>query len=163
MATLAPLLDAAPLVQLHAAGALLSLALGPLVLFRRSRDRWHRIGGYVWIAVMVTTALSSFGIHGFAMVGPFGPIHLLSGFTLVMLALGLRAAIQRRIEAHRRMMQGLYLWSLGVAGLFTLLPGRVMHRVVFGSDTPLGFAVLTALALLIGVGFRWRGRLRNAV
>lgn len=163
MATLAPLLDAAPLVQLHAAGALLSLALGPLVLFRRSRDRWHRIGGYVWIAAMVMTALSSFGIHGFAMVGPFGPIHLLSGFTLVMLALGLRAAIQRRIEAHRRMMQGLYLWSLGVAGLFTLLPGRVMHRVVFGSDTPLGFALLTALALLIGVGLRWRGRFRNAV
>jgi len=163
MATLAPLLDAAPVVQLHAAGALLSLALGPLVLFRRSRDRWHRIGGYVWIAAMVMTALSSFGIHGFAMVGPFGPIHLLSGFTLVMLALGLRAAIQRRIEAHRRMMQGLYLWSLGVAGLFTLLPGRVMHRVVFGSDTPLGFALLTVLALLIGVGLRWRGRLRNAV
>ena len=163
MATLAPLLDAAPLVQLHAGAALVSVVLGPFVLFRRSRDRWHRVGGYVWISAMAVVALSSFGIRTFAVVGPFGPIHLLSAYTLVMLALGLRAALQRRIEAHRRTMQGMYVWALGVAGLFTLLPGRVMHHVVFGADTALGFGLLVVSLALIWAGLRLRGRLGNTL
>ena len=159
MTTLAPLMDAAPVVQIHAVSALLALVLGPVALFRRRRDRGHRVVGYTWIAAMAVTALSSFWINGMALIGPFGPIHLLSVLTLVTLTLGLRAARQRRIAAHRQMMQALYLWALGVAGLFTLLPGRVMHRVVFGADSPLGFAVL-ALAVL-GALALWRGRGRQ--
>jgi len=30
-------------------------------------------------------------------------------------------------------MLGLFLGALVIAGLFTLLPGRLMHAVVFGS------------------------------
>ncbi|MFN4099223.1 MAG: DUF2306 domain-containing protein [Pararhodobacter sp.] len=161
MTTLAPLLETAPVVQLHVAAALISLALGPLVLFRRRRDGWHKTGGYVWIMAMIVTAVSSFWIHGFALIGPFGPIHLLSVLTLVALAQGLHAAVTRRIETHRRTMQALYFWALGVAGMFTLLPGRVMHRVLFPEGSPLGFAVVALSALMIWVLLRWRGRVRN--
>lgn len=155
MTTLAPLIDAPLIVQVHVAAALVSIGLGPFVVFRHRRDLWHRVGGRVWIGAMALTAISSFGIHGFALVGPFGPIHLLSVLTLVSLTLGLRAAMQRRIEAHRAIMQSLYVWALGVAGLFTLLPGRTMHRVVFGADNPAGFALLAASAALLALVL-WR-------
>lgn len=148
MTTLAPLLAADLTVQIHAFAALGALVLGPVVLWRRRRDGWHRAGGYLWVALMAVAALSSFGIHGIALVGPFGPIHLLSILTLGMLARGVRAALLRRIAEHQAVMRNLYVWALGVAGLFTLLPGRVMHRVVFGDETLPGFVVL---ALVVGV------------
>ena len=34
---------------------------------------------------------------------------------------------------HRRIMILLFSGALVIAGLFTLLPGRIMHMVVFGS------------------------------
>jgi uncharacterized membrane protein len=37
-----------------------------------------------------------------------------------------------RIGAHRWSMIGLYLGALLITGAFTLLPGRIMGRVVFG-------------------------------
>jgi len=33
---------------------------------------------------------------------------------------------------HRRVMIGIFSGALVIAGLFTLLPGRIMHAVVFG-------------------------------
>ena len=161
MTTLAPLLDASPVIQTHAAAALVALVLGPLVLFRRRRDRLHKAGGYIWIVAMAVAAVSSFWIHTLPMIGPFGPIHLLSVLTLVALTVGLRAAVTRRIEAHRCTMQALYFWSLGVAGTFTLLPGRIMHRVLFPDDSLPGFAFLALLALTIWALLRWRVWLRN--
>jgi len=161
MTTLAPLLDAAPVVQIHAGAALAALVLGPLVLLRRRRDGWHRAGGYVWITAMAVTAVSSFWIHSMPLVGPFGPIHLLSVLTLVMLAIGLRAALRRQVEAHRRTMQALYVWPLLVAGLFTLFPGRIMHRVLFDGDNAPGFALLVVSAGMIWVFLRWRRRAGN--
>jgi uncharacterized membrane protein len=36
------------------------------------------------------------------------------------------------VRAHRSAMLGLFLGALVIAGLFTLVPGRIMHAVVFG-------------------------------
>ena len=36
------------------------------------------------------------------------------------------------IEAHRWTMIGLFAGALVITGLFTLMPGRVMHHVVVG-------------------------------
>ena len=33
---------------------------------------------------------------------------------------------------HRRIMISIFTGALVIAGLFTLLPGRIMHAVVFG-------------------------------
>jgi len=41
-------------------------------------------------------------------------------------------ARQHQVERHRRAMLGLFAGALVVAGTFTLLPGRIMHSVVFG-------------------------------
>lgn len=163
MATLSPMIEAAPAVQIHAAAAILAIVLGPFVLFRKSRDRLHKILGYGWITVMAVTALSSFWIQGLSVLGPFGPIHLLSVWTLIALALGLRFAMKRQIAQHQRMLRALYFWALGVAGLFTLLPGRVMHRVFFGADTLPGFALVAMVAVLLWLIGPQGMRLRRAL
>ena len=64
--------------------------------------RAHRIMGYIWVAPMATVALSSFLWHELRLVGAFSPIHLLSIFTLWSLYMAIRAAKDRRINAHRR-------------------------------------------------------------
>lgn len=82
---------------------------------------------------MVTAALSSFAITEVRVMGPFSPIHILSIVTLLTLVAALHAARQKNIHRHRRLMRILYISGPVVAGLFTLLPGRLMHIVVFGS------------------------------
>ena len=94
--------------------------------------RVHRIMGYIWVALMAIVSLSSFLIHELHLVGAFSPIHLLSIFTLWSLYMAIRAAKDRRINAHRRWMQNLYVMALLITGAFTFLPGRTMHMVLFG-------------------------------
>ena len=71
--------------------------------------------------------------HQLRLVGPWSPIHLLSIFTLLMLPLAVWKAHTHQVAAHRRIMIFLFSGALVIAGLFTLMPGRVMHAVVFGS------------------------------
>jgi uncharacterized membrane protein len=82
---------------------------------------------------MGVVALSSFWIHTIRLVGPWSPIHLLSVFTLAVLPLGVWRAHTHRVADHRRIMIFIFAGALVVAGLFTLLPGRIMHRVFLGS------------------------------
>ena len=97
---------------------------------------------------MATVAVSSFWIHQIRLVGPWSPIHLLSIFTLITLPLGVWKAHRHDVADHRRIMILLFSGALVIAGLFTLLPGRIMHAVVFGHDilrrTPFGGPVLSA-------------------
>jgi uncharacterized membrane protein len=80
-----------------------------------------------------TSRVSSLWINHIRLVGPFGPIHFLSIFTLVMLPLAVWKAHSHQVAAHRRIMISLFLGALLIAGLFTLLPGRIIHKVVFGA------------------------------
>ena len=82
---------------------------------------------------MLVVAISSFWIHQIRLVGPLSPIHLLSIFTLVMLPLAVWKAHSHQVAAHRRIMIIFFFGALVVAGLFTLVPGRIMHKVVFGA------------------------------
>lgn len=160
MPDLTPLLDADPAIQIHVLAALGALALTPVVLLRRRRDRWHRIAGYLWVTNMLTAALSSFAIVEIRLIGPFSPIHALSVFTVVNLVLAVRAARRGRIASHRRIMRQTAFWTLGVAGVLTLVPGRRMHAVVFGPEAPGGGSAAAALtvAVLLAAGLYalWR-------
>ncbi len=66
-------------------------------------------------------------------MGTWSPIHLLAIFTLVMVPLAVRHAHRHNVGQHRRAMMGIFLGALVIAGLFTFMPGRIMHAVVFGS------------------------------
>jgi uncharacterized membrane protein len=129
---LAPLLNAAPAIPLHAFVAMAAFVLGAVQLAAPKGTLPHRTLGWIWVVLMAIVAASSFWIHQIRLVGPWSPIHLLSVFALVMLPLAVWRAHRHHVTAHRFMMIGLFSGALVIAGLFTLLPGRIMHAVVFG-------------------------------
>ena len=130
---LAPLLEAATAIPLHAFAAMAAFVLG-LVQFAAPKGTLpHRTIGWIWVLLMAVVAASSFWIHQIRLVGPFSPIHLLSIFTLVMLPLAVWRAHTHRVADHRRIMIMTFIGALVIAGLFTLVPGRIMHRVIFGA------------------------------
>jgi uncharacterized membrane protein len=127
-----PLLDAAPAIPLHAFAAMAAFVLG-LVQFAAPKGTLpHRTIGWIWVLLMVAVAVSSFWIHSIRLVGPWSPIHLLSIFTLIVLPIAVWKAHTHRVVDHRRIMIFIFAGALVIAGLFTLLPGRIMHQVVFG-------------------------------
>lgn len=113
---------------LHLIAVLPALPLGAYVLVRRKGDALHRALGKLWAVLMLVTAVSSFGLRG--LTGSLSPIHLLSIVVLVMIPRGVMLARAHRIEAHRRVMSFTYL-GLAIAGLFTLLPGRLLGTWLF--------------------------------
>jgi len=123
---------ATPAIQLHAFAAIAAFTLGVVQLTAPKGTIPHRLFGWLWAGLMLAVALSSFFIHTIRLWGPFSPIHLLSVFTLIMLPLAVLRARRHQVERHRRAMLGLFAGALVVAGTFTLLPGRIMHSVVFG-------------------------------
>ena len=130
--SLAPLLDAAPAIPLHAFAAMAAFALG-LVQFAAPKGTLpHRTVGWIWVALMALVAISSFWIHQIRLLGPWSPIHLLSIFTPIMLVLGVFYARRHNVRGHRITMISIFAGALVVAGLFTFVPGRIMHAVVFG-------------------------------
>jgi uncharacterized membrane protein len=130
--SLAPLLDATPVIQVHAFAAMGAFTLGVIQLSAPKGTLPHRTIGWIWAALMLTIAGSSFFIHQLRLWGPFSPIHLLSIFTLVMLPIAVLRAHRHQVERHRRAMLGLFFGALVIAGAFTFLPGRIMHAVAFG-------------------------------
>jgi uncharacterized membrane protein len=130
--TLAPLLNAPLVVQAHAIVAL-GLVILTVVLFTFKRgSRQHRILGWTWVISMGFVAMSSFWISTIGQFGPFSFIHLLSIFTLGSLVVNVRAARMHNVKAHQKGMKSLVFGALLIAGLFTLLPGRIMFEVLTG-------------------------------
>ena len=130
--SLAPLLDAAPAIPVHAFAAMAAFVLGVVQLAAPKGTLPHRTLGWIWVGLMMSVAASSFWIHQIRLVGPWSPIHLLSIFVLITVPLGVWRAHRREIADHRRIMTLIFSGALVIAGLFTLLPGRIMHAVVFG-------------------------------
>ncbi|SLN66974.1 hypothetical protein ROJ8625_03415 [Roseivivax jejudonensis] len=128
----APLWQAGPVVASHAVAAIAAALIGPLQFILPKGTALHRVAGYVWVGAMAFVAAGSFAIHGFAVIGPFGPIHLLSALVLWQLWRAISHARAGRTTAHRGTMIGLYGFALILAGAFTLVPGRIMHAVAFG-------------------------------
>ena len=126
------LLAAQPLkVQVHVGAALLAFCLG-LVLFAAPKGTLpHRTLGWIWVTFMVVVAGSSLlmtGLNG----DHYSWIHLLSGYTLLTLPLGVFAARRHRVVQHQRTMTAMFLGGMVIAGAFTFLPGRLMWRVIMG-------------------------------
>ncbi|HLY55691.1 MAG TPA: DUF2306 domain-containing protein [Stellaceae bacterium] len=134
--TLAPLLAAPMAVQLHVATVLPAFVLGTWqFLVSRKGSRPHRAVGYVYLTLMTVTSIAALFIHEIMPQSPiFGlsPIHLFIPLTLFGVVGALRGAWTHNIRLHRNAMIGTYVGGLLIAGSLTLLPGRIMHAVVFG-------------------------------
>lgn len=158
--SLAPLLDAPAVIQLHVAAALLSVVLGPVAILRRSRDIVHRTAGRVWVVSMGVTAVSSFWISEDPMIGPFSVIHILSVITLFGLVSAIRAIRAGDVAKHGATMRALYAQALMLAGAFTFFPGRRMSQAFFPGAPWLGLAIMLGVAA-VAVWLLWREGRRN--
>ena len=131
--SLAPLLDAAPQIPLHAFAAMAAFGLGVIQLVAPKGTLPHRTLGWIWVALMAVVAVSSFWIHQIRCSAPGARSICCRSSPWSMLPLGVWRAHRHDVSGHRRVMILIFSGALVIAGLFTLLPGRIMHAVVFGN------------------------------
>jgi uncharacterized membrane protein len=131
--SLAPLLNASPVIQVHAFAAMGAFALGLVQLSAPKGTIPHRTLGWIWAVMMMTVAGTSLWIHEIKTFGSFSAIHLLSILTLITVPLAVFAARRHAVPRHRSAMIAIFVGALVIAGLFTFVPGRIMHAVVFGN------------------------------
>ena len=130
--SLDPLLAAPAVVQLHAFAALGAFVLGLVHLAAPQCPLPHRTVGYIWVATMLVVADSPFAIHGMRQWWHFSAIHILAVIVVVLVPLAVVAARRHHVATHRWAMTALFAGALVIAGAFTLVPGRIMHRVLLG-------------------------------
>jgi uncharacterized membrane protein len=129
--SLDPLLSAPTLTQIHVACALVAIVVGAVQLSGRKGTDLHRILGWTWVAVISVVAATSIFMRDLN-DGGLSVTHLFTAWTVVALPLGIMAARRGSILRHRAFMIGLYIGGLVIAAFFTLTPGRLLHKVLFG-------------------------------
>lgn len=127
-----PLLAAPLPIRIHAFAAMPAFVLGAVQIAAPKGTTPHRAFGWAWVLPMALVAGSSFLIHAIRTWGDWSPIHILSIVTLVVPLGAVPHARRHRVAAHKRATLILFVAGLGIAGAFTLAPGRIMHEVVFG-------------------------------
>lgn len=130
--SLAPILAAGWAVQIHLVSVLAAFVIGTWMMVRPKGTMPHKALGRIYVALMLASAVSTFWIRGLGH-GSFSFLHLLSIFVLLALPYAIVMARLGRMRAHRHTMIGVYVGGIWIAGLLTLLPGRLLHRAVFGS------------------------------
>lgn len=144
-------------IQVHTVSAMFALLIGTLMLLWRKGTPLHKALGRLWIALMLGVSLSSFLISEIRLLGPYSPIHILSLFTLFGLWGGWHAIRAGDVRSHRLTMVSVYGGGLIGAGLFTLLPGRIMHQVIFADGGVTAFlAALGVAATLVALYYQRR-------
>ena len=118
-------------VSVHLVAALLALGLGAAILSLPKGTSRHKLMGRIWVAAMAVVAVGSFWLEGIAEGGGFSAIHILSAVTVVSLIYAILAIRRGRVRAHRTAMTMTFV-GLAVAGAFTLMPGRMLGRLVIG-------------------------------
>ena len=126
-----PILTAGPATQLHLITVVIALASTAIVLPMRKGTRLHRRVGWIWAISMMATSLISFWISTIDVFFGFSPIHIFSIVVLVNVPYAIISIRCGNLEAHKRAMLGITIGALGIAGLFTLVPGRTMWEVFF--------------------------------
>lgn len=119
-----------PQVFIHVGAALLALAIGGFLMLSPKGVGPHKLLGWTWVMAMAATAISSLFIFGLNR-DFFSIIHLLSGWTLIALPMALFAIRRRNVGMHRRMMTGLFVGGLLIAGGLAFIPGRLLFETFF--------------------------------
>jgi uncharacterized membrane protein len=115
-------------VLLHLTAALSALALGIVMLVRRKGTHSHKLWGRVWAGLMLSVAISSLWIPSFL---HFTWIHLFTLLTLVSLPLAIYNVRRGNVKGHARAMKGVFIGGLVIAGIFTLIPGRILGNLLW--------------------------------
>jgi uncharacterized membrane protein len=118
-------------IRVHLFSALTALVIGTVLMMRVKGTGLHKMLGWTWVIAMGSTAVSSLFIRVIN-PGHFSFIHLLSGWTIIGLPGAVYAIKRGKVASHRRAMTGMFVGGLLLAGLFTLLPGRLLWHVFLG-------------------------------
>ena len=118
-------------IRLHLAAVLIALLIGIVLLIGVKGRLMHRTLGWTWVTAMMTGAVSSLFIRVINH-GSLSFIHLLSGWTIVVLPMGVAFARRHKVRLHARTMTGLFTGGLILAGALAFIPGRLMWTVFFG-------------------------------
>ena len=119
-------------IPLHAIAAMIAIILGGVQFYMKKGGPIHKLLGRIWVGLMLVVSVSSFFIHEIKLWGVYSPIHLLSIWTIFSLGLAIYFVRVGNIKRHKQVMIALYGFALILTGFFTLMPGRVMHQIVFG-------------------------------
>ena len=120
-----------PVIQIHLLAALAAIGLGGVMMLSRKGRAFHRAMGWVWVSLMALVAGSSLFITGLN-GDRWSFIHLLSGWTLLVLPLAVLAARRHQVKRHRGTMMGLFYGGLLLAGALAFIPGRLMWNLFLG-------------------------------
>lgn len=118
-------------VKAHLLAALAALVLGGVLMAVRKGRAFHRIAGWGWVILVAVVAISSLFITSLNH-GRWSLLHLLTGWTLIILPLAVIAARRHVVGRHRRMMMGLFYGGFAINLAFAFIPGRTLWALVLG-------------------------------
>jgi uncharacterized membrane protein len=124
-------LEAPLIIQVHALSAIGALVVGLVQFLGPKGNLPHRMLGYLFVGLMITTASTAIFIRQIN-DGNFSPIHIFVPLTFIGLFGLVRSAMRRDGSKHRREVSSLMFGALMIPGLFAFIPGRLMWQVAFG-------------------------------
>ncbi len=123
------------LMYVHLVTVVPCIFLGAYGLLAKKGTPIHRTLGKVYMILMLFTALITLWMPadvGGRFLNHFGWIHLFSFLTIWTVPTAYLAVKKGKIKSHQRKMVLLYIGAIGIAGGFTLAPGRFLHEFFFG-------------------------------
>lgn len=118
-------------IQIHIIAALVSLAFGILMFVRPKGDRLHKRAGKIFLVFMLTTAASAIFIRQINN-GTFSFVHIFVPITFIAAWEAVHFVRKGNIARHKRAVQGMFFGALLIPGILSLMPGRLMHVIIFG-------------------------------
>lgn len=129
-----PLFEAPWFLQVHAIAAMAGFVLGAIQLIAPKGTLPHKVIGVIWLVLLALVAGTSWMTIWMFEIIRFSPIHILSAITTWGLIGGIRHLFQtgENFKKHAGPFRAIFIFGLLIAGVFTFMPGRIMHEVVFG-------------------------------
>lgn len=128
---LALFMSLSPAIKIHLIAALAALVLGGVLMTVRKGRRFHRVAGWVWVALAMTTAGATLFITGLNR-GSWSLLHLLTGWVLIVLPLAVAWAKRREVRRHRTTMMSLFYGGFAINLFIAFIPGRTLWTVFLG-------------------------------
>lgn len=123
------------LAYIHLVTVLLAFALGTILLLQRKGTVLHRSIGKCFMALMLATAIVTLFMPahvGPRFLGHFGFIHLFCVLVLYSIPSAYFAIRKGNVVEHKANLIGVYVGGILIAGAFALMPGRLLHKWIFG-------------------------------
>jgi len=128
---LALFMDLSPAIKVHLLAALAALVLGGVLMTVRKGRTFHRVAGWIWVTLALTTAGATLFITSLNH-GRWSILHLFTGWVLIVLPLAVMWARRHNVARHRRTMMGLFYGGFAINLFIAMIPGRTLWMMFLG-------------------------------